>query len=59
MDAIVQLHTGLKEVNKRYDECQSIICEQNNLTDSAIHHVISGKRNHHKGWKRPVSKNPY
>ena len=31
MDAIVQLHTGLKEVNKRYDECQSIICEQNNL----------------------------
>ena len=31
MDAIVQLHTGLKEVNKRYDQCQSIICEQNNL----------------------------
>ena len=27
-------------------------CEQNNLTDSAIHHVISGKRNHHKGWTR-------
>ncbi|QPX47995.1 HNH endonuclease [Synechococcus phage S-SRM01] len=27
-------------------------CELNNLTDSAIHHVISGKRNHHKGWTR-------
>jgi hypothetical protein len=27
-------------------------CEQNNLTGSAIHHVISGKRNHHKGWTR-------
>jgi hypothetical protein len=27
-------------------------CEQNNLTNSAIHHVISGKRNHHKGWTR-------
>ena len=25
-------------------------CEQNNLTDSAMHHVICGKRNHHKGW---------
>jgi hypothetical protein len=27
-------------------------CELNNLTDSAIHHVISGKRKHHKGWTR-------
>jgi len=27
-------------------------CEQNNLTDSAMHHVICGKRNHHKGWTR-------
>ena len=27
-------------------------CEQNNLSDSAMHHVISGKRNHHKGWTR-------
>ena len=27
-------------------------CDLNNLTDSAIHHVISGKRNHHKGWTR-------
>lgn len=27
-------------------------CNLNNLTDSAIHHVISGKRNHHKGWTR-------
>ncbi len=27
-------------------------CEINNLTDSAIHHVISGKRKHHKGWTR-------
>lgn len=27
-------------------------CELNNLTESAIHHVISGKRNHHKGWTR-------
>ena len=27
-------------------------CESNNLSDSAIHRVISGKRNHHKGWTR-------
>ena len=27
-------------------------CNLNNLTDSAMHHVISGKRNHHKGWTR-------
>ena len=27
-------------------------CELNNLTESAIHHVISGKRSHHKGWTR-------
>ena len=27
-------------------------CEQNNLNDSAMHHVICGKRNHHKGWTR-------
>lgn len=27
-------------------------CELNNLTDSGIHHVISGKRKHHKGWTR-------
>jgi len=27
-------------------------CEQNNLTDSAMHNVITGKRNHHKGWTR-------
>jgi hypothetical protein len=27
-------------------------CNLNNLTDSAIHRVISGKRNHHKGWTR-------
>lgn len=27
-------------------------CELNNLSGSAIHHVISGKRNHHKGWTR-------
>lgn len=27
-------------------------CELHNLTDSAIHHVISGKRNHHKNWTR-------
>jgi hypothetical protein len=25
-------------------------CEQNNLTDSAMHLVIKGKRKHHKGW---------
>jgi hypothetical protein len=27
-------------------------CELNNLTESAIHYVISGKRKHHKGWTR-------
>jgi len=27
-------------------------CEQNNLTGSAMHYVICGKRNHHKGWTR-------
>jgi hypothetical protein len=27
-------------------------CEQNNLSDSAMHLVIKGKRNHHKGWTR-------
>ena len=27
-------------------------CNLNNLTDSAIHRVISGERNHHKGWTR-------
>jgi hypothetical protein len=27
-------------------------CNLNNLTDSAIHRVISGERNHHKGWSR-------
>lgn len=27
-------------------------CNLNNLTDSAMHHVISGKRKHHKGWTR-------
>jgi hypothetical protein len=27
-------------------------CEQNNLTDSAMHLVIKGKRKHHKGWTR-------
>jgi hypothetical protein len=27
-------------------------CEQNNLTDSAMHLVIQGKRKHHKGWTR-------
>jgi hypothetical protein len=27
-------------------------CEQNGLSDSAIHRVVSGKRNHHKGWTR-------
>ena len=27
-------------------------CELNNLTDSGIHRVISGKRNHHKGWTK-------
>jgi len=27
-------------------------CELNDLTDSAMHHVISGKRKHHKGWTR-------
>jgi hypothetical protein len=27
-------------------------CEQNNLTDSAMRHVICGKRNRHKGWTR-------
>lgn len=27
-------------------------CETNDLSDSAIHHVISGKRKHHKGWTR-------
>ena len=34
-------------------------CKENNLSQSAMHNVSSGKRNHHKGWKRPVSKNPY
>ena len=27
-------------------------CEFHGLSDSAIHHVISGKRNHHKNWTR-------
>lgn len=27
-------------------------CELNNLADSAMHSVISGKRKHHKGWTR-------
>jgi hypothetical protein len=27
-------------------------CNLNNLSDSAIHRVISGERNHHKGWTR-------
>lgn len=27
-------------------------CELNGLTDSAIYGVVSGKRNHHKGWTR-------
>jgi hypothetical protein len=27
-------------------------CEQNNLTDSAMRLVITGKRKHHKGWTR-------
>jgi len=27
-------------------------CQQNNLSDSAMHNVITGKRNHHKGWTR-------
>ena len=27
-------------------------CEKNNLSDSAMHHVISGKRKQHKGWTR-------
>jgi hypothetical protein len=27
-------------------------CNLNNLTDSAMHYVISGKRKHHKGWTR-------
>lgn len=27
-------------------------CELNNLIDSAMHRVISGKRKHHKGWTR-------
>jgi hypothetical protein len=27
-------------------------CILNNLTESAIHYVISGKRKHHKGWTR-------
>ena len=26
-------------------------CRSNNLTDSLIHHVISGLQHHHKGWK--------
>ena len=27
-------------------------CEKNNLSDSAMHNVISGKRKQHKGWTR-------
>ena len=27
-------------------------CDLNHLTSSAVHLVISGKRNHHKGWTR-------
>jgi len=26
-------------------------CKENNLTQSAMHKVIAGKRNHHKGWR--------
>jgi hypothetical protein len=28
-------------------------CKENNLSQSAMHNVNSGKRNHHKGWTKP------
>lgn len=34
-------------------------CKENNLSQSAMHNVSSGKRNHHKGWKKPVSTNTH
>lgn len=34
-------------------------CRENNLSDSNIHKVLSGEREHHKGWTKKDSHEPY
>lgn len=44
----------LKDLNGKIYTTTNLkyFCNQNGLSDSAIHRVISGERNHHKGWTR-------
>ena len=44
----------LKDLNGKIYTTTNLkyFCNQNSLSDSAIHRVISGERNHHKGWTR-------
>jgi hypothetical protein len=44
----------LKDLNGKIYTITNLkyFCNQNGLSDSAIHRVFSGERNHHKGWTR-------
>jgi len=44
----------LKDLNGKIHTTTNLkyFCNQNGLSDSAIHRVFSGERKHHKGWTR-------